>query len=522
MFKEFLEGPGELKSMMRAKDWSETPVGEMRTWPQPLISTLGILLNSKFPMFLWWGPQKTQFYNDAYRPSMGNEGKHPGALGQDGKACWPEIWDIIEPLMEQVLTTGESTWSANQLIPIYRNGSLEDVYWTFSYSPVYNEEGSPYGVLVVCHETTSEMENLAAIKEAKDELEFTIEAAELGAWDLNPVTKKFKGNKRLKSWFGVGDDEEIELSSAINAIAEGDRERVLNAISDVLDPSSGGIYNIEYTIVNPGENTERIVRVKGKALFSDQGKPVKFSGIMQDITEECLRQKQKDDFIGIASHELKTPLTTLRTSLQLIERLKAKESDDPGLLNKFIDQSLKSVNKVSYLVEDLLNVTKLNAGYLNLDKDEFQLSELVNDCCQHTRFEGKHPIRVSGDLDIKVYADAHRIDQVLTNFINNAVKYDPDSGEIQIVIRRDEDRVKVSVKDHGPGIPAEKIPFLFDRYYRADDNAIMYSGLGLGLYICSEIIKRHDGEIGVESELGGGSTFWFSLPLESTRERDLK
>lgn len=455
-----------------------------------------------------------QFYNDAYRPSLGKEGKHPLALGQEAKDCWPEIWEIIEPLIKQVLTTGEATWSANQLIPIFRNGSLEDVYWTFSYSPVYNAEGKPYGVLVVCNETTQEMENLAAIKEAKDELEFTIEAAELGAWDLDPATNRFKGNKRLKNWFGVGDDEEIELESAINAIAKGDRERVVQAIEDVLNPASSGNYNIDYSINNPHTGVEKIVRVKGKVLFSNQGKPVKFSGIMQDITEECLRQKQKDDFIGIASHELKTPLTTLRTSLQLMDRLKAR-NEDPEILNKFIHQSLKSVNKVSYLVEDLLNVTKLNAGYLNLDKDEFRLSELIDDCCQNTRFEGKHPIQVSGDLDILVYADGHRIDQVLTNFINNAVKYDPDSGKIEIIITGHTDRVKVSVKDHGPGIPEEKIPFLFDRYYRADDNAIMYSGLGLGLYICSEIIKRHEGEIGVESEPGKGSTFWFTLPLET-------
>jgi signal transduction histidine kinase len=513
MFRKLLEGPGELKSLLRTKDWSQTAVGEMHTWPQSLLSTLSIILNTKFPMFLWWGPEKTQFYNDAYRPSMGNEGKHPLALGQQGKDCWPEIWDVINPLMDHVLTTGEATWSANQLIPIYRNGQLEDVYWTFSYSPVYDEAGKSNGILVVCTETTQEIQNLKAVKEAKEDLEFTIEAAELGAWDLDPYTMKFKGNKRLKSWFGMEDQEEdIELSIALKAIVEADRERVQNAIDAALDPVSDGHLNIDYSIAHLKTGQQRIVRVKGKALFSASGQASRFSGIMQDITEECLRQKQKDDFIGIASHELKTPLTSLKSSVQLMERM-VTMSNEHQALGKFVAQSMKSVNKVGYLVEDLLNVTKLTGGHLSLNKEEIVLAELIHECCQHTRFEGTHPIMIEGDLKLKVSVDVHRIDQVLTNFINNAVKYDPHSKEIYIVIKRLDDQVKVCVTDHGPGIPPEKIPYLFDRYYRADDDAIMYSGLGLGLYISAEIIKRHKGEIGVNSELGKGSTFWFSLPL---------
>jgi len=153
----FLANGGEMGALTRAKDWSATPVGPIDSWPQSLRTTLGILLHSKFPMFLFWGPDHICFYNDAYRPSLGNDGKHPAILGQKGAEFWPEIWDFIKPLIDQVLTKGEATWHEDQLLPIYRNGKMEDVYWTFSYSPVNNDEGKIDGVLVICNETTEKV-----------------------------------------------------------------------------------------------------------------------------------------------------------------------------------------------------------------------------------------------------------------------------------------------------------------------------------------------------------------------------
>lgn len=154
---DFLAKGGEMGAMTRAKDWSKTAVGAVESWPQSLRTTLGILLNSKFPMFLFWGPEHICFYNDAYRPSLGNDGKHPNILGQKGAEYWPEIWDFIGPLIDQVLTEGEATWHEDLLLPIYRNGKMEDVYWTFSYSPVTNDDGQTTGVLVICNETTDKV-----------------------------------------------------------------------------------------------------------------------------------------------------------------------------------------------------------------------------------------------------------------------------------------------------------------------------------------------------------------------------
>lgn len=162
----FLKGDSEMHRLTLQRNWSETVVGHPQTWPQSLKTTLGIILNSKFPMFLFWGPDLICFYNDAYRPSLGNHGKHPAILGMPAKEAWEEIWDVIFPLITQVLQGGEATWSEDQLIPIYRNGRLEDVYWTFSYSPVHDESYQVAGVLVTCNETTDKVRNLKIIEQS--------------------------------------------------------------------------------------------------------------------------------------------------------------------------------------------------------------------------------------------------------------------------------------------------------------------------------------------------------------------
>jgi signal transduction histidine kinase len=153
---DFLPHGGQTGALVRSIDWSKHPLGDPATWPGTLKTTLGILFGSRHPMFLWWGDELFQFYNDAYLPSFG-KGKHPTAMGQRGKECWPEIWPIIFPQINDVLTQGKPSWNENQLVPIFRNGQLEDVYWTYGYSPVFGDDGKIQGVLVVCTETTEQV-----------------------------------------------------------------------------------------------------------------------------------------------------------------------------------------------------------------------------------------------------------------------------------------------------------------------------------------------------------------------------
>jgi len=161
----FLSGGGEMSRIAREFDWTTTPLGDPETWPYSLRNNVSTVLNSRFPMILWWGPELIQIYNDAFRPSFGT-GKHPAAFGQKARDCWQESWDYAGPLVEKVLETGEAVWAEDQLIPNYRNGKLEDVWWTFCYSPAYDDTGKIAGVLVICNETTDKVLSIKKLEES--------------------------------------------------------------------------------------------------------------------------------------------------------------------------------------------------------------------------------------------------------------------------------------------------------------------------------------------------------------------
>ena len=289
--RHFISGGGEMGELIRSYDWGRTSLGNPETWPQSLLTTLNNIINSRFPMFLWWGPELICFYNDAYRPSLGQNGKHPGILGMPAKQAWNEIWDVIKPLIDEVLNTGVANWSEDQLIPIFRNGKREDVYWTFSYSPAYDESGKKTGIIVTCNETTDKVKYLVELASINDELEFAIAGTDLGTFDYNPLTHKFSANPRLKEWFGLPSDAELELLHAVKSIAEKDKERVLGALQKALDFSTGGRYDIEYTIVHPLTKKETFVHARGRAWFTEENIAYRFNGTLQDVSEEVRARK---------------------------------------------------------------------------------------------------------------------------------------------------------------------------------------------------------------------------------------
>lgn len=300
---------GETGAIIQSIDWSKHDLGVPSQWPQSLKTALSIVLHSKFPMFLWWGPGLTCFYNDAYRPSLGENGKHPSIMGMKAQDAWPEIWDTIKPLIDQVLGGEGATWSEDQLIPIFRNGKIEDVYWTFSYSPVMDETGKIAGVLVTCNETTEKINILRSLKESKGDLAFAIEAAGLATWDYNPITNTFKGDGRLREWFGISCSANIELADIIRPVAEKDKKMVSDSIKHALDYTSGGRYEIEYSIINPSSKKEIILRAKGRAWFNEQKIAYRFNGILEDVTDEVTaRRKSTEDGIRFKELVLQAPM----------------------------------------------------------------------------------------------------------------------------------------------------------------------------------------------------------------------
>lgn len=349
---------------------------------------------------------------------------------------------------------------------------------------------------------------------SRDETQLAIEAAALATFDLNPQTGKFKGNDLIKEWFGLKPEEEIELKKATDVIAESDRGRVIEAIQNALDYDSGGHYEISYTIVNPLNAKPKVVKAKGKTLFNELQEPVRLSGVLQDITEQRQDEQRKNDFIAMVSHELKTPLTSLSGYVQILQLMTRKNEDQK--LNDMLEKSKTQVTKMNNLINGFLDMSRFESGKIHLQKVDFILNELIGEVVADTKLVSiTHEINVLECTPLLVNADKDKIGQVITNLLSNAIKYSPEGKRITVHCKAQNGYAIVSVTDEGMGITKANTLKLFDRFYRVEDKqSATISGFGIGLYLSAEIIERHEGHIGVESEPGHGSVFYFDIPLK--------
>ncbi|MCD8739256.1 PAS domain S-box protein [Mucilaginibacter roseus] len=232
-------------------------------------------------------------------------------------------------------------------------------------------------------------------------------------------------------------------------------------------------------------------------------------------TEELMRRK--DEFMSIASHELKTPITSMKGSLQIVQRMIDKMDVSENLVH-FIDKASHQTQKLTNLVDDLLDVTKIQEGKMVLNYKEFNAIDMIRECIEDVKAPGiKHKLIFNPKDDIIINADRPRIEQVVHNFLTNAIKYSPVADNVVINCSVEKKMFKVEVTDFGIGIPPEKQPYLFDRFYRVQESSQQFSGLGLGLYISAEIVRRHRGKVGIKSTTGEGSTFWFNIPISATK-----
>jgi len=238
-----------------------------------------------------------------------------------------------------------------------------------------------------------------------------------------------------------------------------------------------------------------------------------FAKIIRDLSERKELEQQKDDFISMASHELKTPLTSIKAYAQILHRHLEDIQETEGLSH--LTKMLKQITKQENLIRDLLNVSKIQSGLSDQQIEIFNLDQLVHDTATELGATAPtHAIKVEGQTSAKVNALKEHIGQVLANFLTNAIKYSPASNTVIVRLSEDKKNVAVSVEDFGMGIPKEEKKRVFDRFYRSDNvKTKNLSGYGLGLYIAAQIIKQHGGQIMVESTEGKGSTFSFSLPV---------
>ena len=262
---------------------------------------------------------------------------------------------------------------------------------------------------------------------------------------------------------------------------------------------------------------------KALPILDANGVIVKWHGTFTDINDLKLAQlsiqqlvKEKEDFIHIASHELKTPVTSLKGSIQLLERMSA-DGTLPEEMEVLIEMAVRQVNKLGRMVGDLLDMARMDADKIELVRRDFPLQDAISDSLEQVRsLAPKRAIRVNGAADFFIHSNKERIEQVITNFLSNAIKYSPEGSEIVVEPSLEHGHLRISVTDHGIGIPSSKLPFVFDRFFRVEGSSDKFSGLGLGLYISAEIVSRLHGEIGATSEPGKGSTFWFTLPVNES------
>lgn len=282
--------------------------------------------------------------------------------------------------------------------------------------------------------------------------------------------------------------------------------------------------------VSTGENFEAEFRLKrydgeyrwhlGRAvpLKNSTGLVLKWIGASVDVHEAKMSAEKKDEFIGIAGHELRTPLTSIKAYAQLLER--CIDSDDKECSKQYIEKIYTFIDKLNKLIADLLDISKIQRGKMPLESSLINIDDLVKDCVEATQLSSrKHKIYIKGKVGLKVRGDKARLDQVLNNYLSNAIKYSPGCEKVEVCLEKENNSICITVRDFGIGIPKDQVKNVFNKFFRAQNTTNNIHGLGLGLYISAEIVRLHGGSVGVNSEEGKGSEFWFTLPLYSGPDR---
>ena len=270
-------------------------------------------------------------------------------------------------------------------------------------------------------------------------------------------------------------------------------------------------FNMEFQLKRRSDGMYRWHICRATAIINDAGTVTSWVGAAADIDEQKAKEKAKDEFISIASHELKTPLTSARAYVQLIEHSMQKKNDTDLI---FAKKASAAIDKLNHLVTELLDVSKIQHGKLGLNISSFNFNEMLSAAIESVQIAAqKHTIILTGKIRQKFKGDEERLKQVVVNLLTNAIKYSPGEDTVFVIVSEKNDTLKVEVKDNGVGISKKNLNKIFDRYYREEEVATQLPGLGIGLSIAKEIINRHNGKIWAESEPGKGSTFYFTLPV---------
>ncbi len=510
---------GEMGARIAAHDWEATPVGRMARWPSSLKTSLSLCLASRYPMFLWWGSALTNFYNDAYAPVLG--ARHPAALGGNAAEIWHEIWPVIGPQVDAVLSTGEATWNESVPLMMERNGYLEETYFTFSYSPAIDDRGDVAGIFCACQEETGRVRSARALAERERQFATLVDNLPDIVFRLDIDLRYLYISAQIEQLLGIPPEKfkgKTNLEAGLPAQLTDPIERACRrALKSGKGVSTAWAYK------------NRQLRTRVVPEQDEQGAVVSLLGITEDVTEleratsalrhseQTLREadRRKDEFLAMLAHELRNPLAPIRNAAEILWLM----SSDPVRVRETSEIIVRQARHMNAIVDDLLDVSRVTRGLIRLDTEPLDLRSVIT-----AAVEQAIPLIDSRQQNLQVQlpeqpvivqVDRVRLTQVFCNLLDNAAKYTPPGGKIRVtVVEGTGDRVEVDVVDSGDGIDAALLPQVFELFAqgeRAPDRA--QGGLGIGLSLARTLVDLHGGAIEAASDgVGRGSRFTVSLP----------
>ncbi|MBV9654326.1 MAG: GAF domain-containing protein, partial [Acetobacteraceae bacterium] len=558
MSSRFLSAGGAMGALMRQYDWRATPLGEPMAWPQSLRSAVSIMLNSRYPIALYWGAELALLYNDAWSPIPG--GKHPWALGRPAREVWPEIWDTIGPLFEKVIVTGEGVWQEDELLPMLRHGYLEECYFNFTFSPVRGEDGSIDGIFNAVVETTDRvlserrLRTLSRMGERANS-SLTVDAACQWATDI-------LGDNAADIPFALvylrdGDMVRLAASSSLPAgsaaaperlslggtaspwpllaAAEAARAIVVPAPAGYDLPSNFWPEPIGEVVLVPiscageerpsaflvaGANPRRRVDATYRSFFELAAGHIGTALATARAYDDERRRAQalaeldraKTAFFSNISHEFRTPLTLMLEPLA--DALTAAVAPEQ---RERLEMAHRNALRLLRLVNALLDFSRIEAGRVEAIFRPTDLAELTADLASSFRSATeKAGLQLTVDappLPTPVHVDRDMWEKIVLNLVSNAFKFTHE-GAIAVTLREANGEAVLTVRDTGTGIPATELPKLFDRFYRVEGaRGRSFEGSGIGLALVQELVALHGGTIRVDSHEGVGSSFTVAIPI---------
>jgi signal transduction histidine kinase len=563
---EFLSDGGEMGALMRAHDWTRSPVGQPARWPDSLKMAVSILLNSRFPMVIFWGPEFTVLYNDAWRPILGTA-KHPKALGSPGIEVWPEIWDIIGVQLGGVLKRGEATWSENLLLPLERYSYLEEAYFTYSYSPIKAADGRVGGVFTAVFETTERvlserrmriLRELAArtaesksVREAcrtfaevlgenNPDIPFALlylvdddgrgvslaASAGLQRSNYHPAGHlALDGNDGWSIARAVRHGEPVvldDLHLRVAALPAGIwPEPTTQAI--VLPVAKSGQHAGVTGVLIGGINPRRALDIPYRRFFDLVAAQMATAVANSRAYEEERRRSEalaeidraKTSFFSNASHEFRTPLSLM---LGPLEDMLVRHPTAATIVSERRDLEIMHRNglRLLKLVNTLLDFSRIEAGRIQAVYEPIDLAVYTAEVASNFRSAmTRAGLRFTIDcppLSGPVYVDRDMWEKIVLNLVSNAFKYTFE-GEVAVALRPAGPSVELVVRDTGVGIPEPELPRLFERFYRVEgQQGRTMEGTGIGLALVQELVRLHGGTVWAQSVLGSGTTFTVMIP----------